>query len=71
MDDEFFIGFLVFDLDFEYLEFCFFCVDFFFDVLEFFINGKNFFCFFFVVEFNVCIYFCNLMGFYFLKYVFI
>lgn len=69
MDDEFPIGLLAFDSDFEYSEFCSFCADFSLDVLELFINGKNFLCFFSAAEFNACIYFCNLMGFHFSKYV--
>lgn len=45
MDDEFPIGLLAFDSDFEYSEFCSFCADFSLDVLELFINGKIFFAF--------------------------
>lgn len=69
MDDEFPIGLLAFDSDFEYSESCSFCADFSLDVLELFINGKKFLCFFSAAELNACIYFCNLMGFHFSKYV--
>lgn len=60
---EFFIVFLVFFNDFEYFMVCLFCVDFDFDVLELFINGVNFLVFFEVVEFIICIFFCEINGF--------
>lgn len=69
MDDEFPIGLLAFDADFEYSEFCSFCADFSLDVFEVFINGKKCLCFFSAAEFNAYIYFCNLMRFHFSKYV--
>lgn len=69
MDDEFPIGLLAFDSDFEYSEFCSFCADFSLDVFEFLINGKKCLSFFSAAEFNACIYFCNLMRFHFSKYV--
>ena len=69
MDDEFPSGFLAFNSDFEYSQACSFCSDFSLDVLELFINGKNFLCFFSAAELTACTFFCNLMGFHFSKYV--
>ena len=68
MDDEFPIGFLAFVSDFEFSQASSFCSDFSLDVLELFIYGKNFLCFFSAAEFTACTFFCNLMGFNFSKY---
>ncbi len=45
MDDEFPIGLLAFDSDFEYSESCSFCADFSLDVWSFLLMEKNFFAF--------------------------
>jgi hypothetical protein len=42
MNDEFPVGFLGFNSDFEFSESCSFCADFSLDVLELFIHGKIF-----------------------------
>lgn len=49
---------------------CLLCVDFDFDVLELFINGVNFLVFFEVVEFIICIFFCEINGFICKKYLY-
>lgn len=69
MDDELTIGFLAFDSDFEFSQACSFSSDFSVDVLELFINGKHFLCFFSAAEFTACTFFCHLLGFHFSKYV--
>lgn len=68
---EFFIVFIGFDLNEVFVNVCLYCFDFDFDVLEIFINGVNFLCFFNIEDIDVCCFYCQLNLFSVEKYVFI
>ena len=61
-------GFIAFDSNFDFAQACSFCADFSLDVLEVYIYGKDYLCFFSVDEFHACGFFCHLNGFSISKY---
>lgn len=54
MAEEFPCGFIAFSSHFEFAQACSFCADFSFDVLEVYVDGKDYLCFFSVAEFTAC-----------------
>lgn len=68
---EFPTAFIGFDSNEAFVNVCLYCSDFDLDVLEIFINGANFLCFFNIEDFDACCFYCQLNSFSVEKYVLI
>lgn len=66
---EFPTAFIGFDSNEAFVNVCLYCSDFDLDVLEIFINGANFLCFFNIEDFDACCFYCQLNSFSVEKYV--